>query len=98
VVARRTVRDDYNNPVSGVDLGASITSSAGSGNGKSVSPTSVTTGGDGRTRFTYTATNNVGSTQTATIEVTFDGGTASETAVFEADVLNSDGSGGGGPP
>ena len=89
------VRDRFNNPVSSVTVDASITQSAGTG--EYVSPTTDTTGADGRATFTYAAPGNVDGAQEADVEVAFDdGGDASEIVTFDVEVIDADGSGGGG--
>ena len=83
------VRDEYNNPVSGRDVNASVSGSAGG----TVTPTVGTTGSDGRVAFTY----DPDSTGTATIEANISASGGDRKRVeFEVQVSSS-GGGGGGP-
>ena len=88
------VRDEYNNPVSGVSLNGSIEDPAGGGD--TLDTSSVTTNEDGRATFVYEAPNNVNGNEVADIAVSFGAETPATTATFNVTVMNSDGSGGGG--
>ena len=92
------VRDRFNNPVSNVTVTAAITASANASDpNEDVSPTSATTGANGRAAFTYTAPTDVDGAQDVDVEVSFAGdGTANESVTFDVRVIDADGSGGGG--
>lgn len=75
------VRDEYNNPISGTLVNATVLSGGGS-----VSPENETTDSDGRVAFTYTAPS---SETTATIEVNVSKNpTEIERAVYEVSVTS----------
>ncbi|ELZ26925.1 hypothetical protein C475_08321 [Halosimplex carlsbadense 2-9-1] len=61
------VRDEYNNPVAGVDV-------TGSPSDGTLAETELTTGGDGRVSFVYEAPGNVGSTMDVPVEFSFRAG------------------------
>jgi hypothetical protein len=93
------VRDEYNNPVSGVTTSVTTAPSEGS-----VTAISATTDEDGEAVFRYKAPNNLNAAKDVDVGVGFDGpdgdttagSTAAEEAVFEVTVMDSDGSATGG--
>jgi len=98
------VRDEYNNPVSGIDVTVTTAPSKGvvydavSGD---ESDQTVTTDGDGRAAFVYEPTADVSGTEADSFELGFDGpdgdeaagSTDAEAAAFEVEMYGSDGSG-----
>ncbi|MUV85945.1 hypothetical protein GJ631_05000 [Natronomonas sp. CBA1123] len=94
------VRDEYGNPLSGVDTCAEVTSGGGS---IAESPTTATTGEDGQVSFTYQAPSDTSTNAEVTVAYTCTGSNNpvpgapnSESAIFEIQVFNTDG-GGPGP-
>lgn len=89
------VRDRYNNPVSNVSVQATIATPANASDpAEGISPATEITDPAGWAAFTYSAPHVVHEPRTATIELTFAGGTEpTQTAVVEITVLDIDGSG-----
>jgi hypothetical protein len=95
------VRDQYNNPKSGVEVNATVDGSAGG----SIVDTPLTTNQDGRVTFTYETPTDVSGTssQSDTVQVSFAGdpatgfdASAPENVSVSVTVQNTDGSGTGG--
>ncbi|MFD1562513.1 archaellin/type IV pilin N-terminal domain-containing protein [Haloarchaeobius amylolyticus] len=90
------VRDEFDNPVSGVSIEADVSSGPGT-----VTPTVSASGTDGRTAFVYEAPETVSGVQNITVEAAF-GDSNRERVAFELQVwgepADNPGQGNGGNP
>lgn len=90
------VRDQFNNPVSGVEVRARITQPADpTATRETVTPIRATTDSDGRVAIHYKAPENVDGNQRAKVRLSFGSGQiqSREKAVFDLTVTDNDGSG-----